>query len=233
MVYAVWYLGLIYVNIGEHHESHLHCGVWAFTQFFISQQLSLWCVTPQNQTLSKISKYRMQKSREDALNLKKRGLWDSLMGAFLTAWSVRGHWICASGELGDGQTFWWCRGHHPFLSPLFHELRDVPPVLHWMTDILISGSLCLGLAQPHGDTWVLMNMACSGQIWEKKKCAKTRSSTPLVPYIFYVVHGALQQDIFGNVHHRSSGFLGPEERIFLCKRFGEMFCALSQRSYLC
>lgn len=43
------------------------------------------------------------------------------------------------------------------------------------------------------------------------------------------MHGALQQDIFDTMHHHSSGFLGPEERTFVCKRFGEMFCALGQK----
>lgn len=47
--------------------------------------------------------------------------------------------------------------------------------------------------------------------------------------IFYVVHGALQQDIFDKIHHHSPGFLDPGERIFLCKSFGEMFCALGQK----
>lgn len=56
-----------------------------------------------------------------------------------------------------------------FLSPLFHELRDVPPVLHWMRDVLISGSLCLGSPQPHGNIWVLMNMGRYGTRKSVKK----------------------------------------------------------------
>lgn len=66
------------------------------------------------------------------------------MGGFLTAWSVRVRWMCASGELGMGADI--LMGQRvTFLSSLFHELREVPPVLHWMTDVLISVSLCLGI----------------------------------------------------------------------------------------
>lgn len=47
--------------------------------------------------------------------------------------------------------------------------------------------------------------------------------------ILYVAHGALQQDIFDNMDHHASEFLAPEKRNFLCKRFGEMLCALGQK----
>ena len=72
-----------------------------------------------------------------------------------------------------------------------------------------------------------MNMG----IYGTRKCEKTWSSMSLAYNIrgFYDVHGALQQDIFDAVNHHSSVLLGPEERNFLCKRFGEMFCALGQK----
>lgn len=88
------------------------------------------------------------------------------------------------------------------------------------------------------DTWEYMNsqeygleLADTGQ---ENVCKSLCASFALLRRrmwlpIFYVVHGALQQDIFDNMHHHASEFLGPEKRNFLCKRFGQMLCALGQK----
>lgn len=74
-------------------------------------------------------------------------------------------------------------------------------------------------------------------IWDKTKHVKTCSSMSLVHHCggegcdspYFMMFMALFSRTVFIMHHHSSGFLGAEERIFLCERFGKMFCALGQK----
>jgi len=103
-----------------------------------------------------------------------------------------------------------------FLSPSVHELSDVPPVSSWMTDVLHSGSPCLGSPQPHGNLRVLMDMSCRYRPM-RKSVGKAWSCMPLVWYIGGVCESldfmkctALFSKMFDTRHQHSSGFLSPE-----------------------